>query len=241
MEQGRGLRRPRCLGHPARPLGADGPPDPGAYHHVGEPIYDYYLSHELSLAISVAASRGAHVVLLTAPYTHRAERPDGGLYDEDQPARVDAWNRLLYAAAAQDPQRVSVIDLNARVCPDHTFTWNIDGLRIRSDGLHFTEVGVEQWIAPWLLPQLADVALGEPVNPAAAITPAPASPLDVSDPSCAVTRPGERSGQVRGVVDRPYGDLHHRASSPRWTARPGRGTAGAGIPPRRATPLAAPA
>ncbi len=130
------------------------------YHHVGEPVYDFYLSHELQLAISIAGSRGAQVVLLTAPYTHRSERPDGGLYDEDRPERVDAWNRLLYAAAARDPDRISVIDLNARVCPDHTFTWTIGNLRIRSDGLHFTESGVRAWIAPWLLPQLAAVAVG---------------------------------------------------------------------------------
>jgi peptidoglycan/LPS O-acetylase OafA/YrhL len=131
----------------------------GRYQHVGEPEYDAYLTGELDLAISVAGSGGAPVVLLTAPYTHRAERPDGGLYDEDQPERVDAWNRLLYAAAARDPHHVSVIDLNARVCPDHSFTWTIGSLQIRSDGLHFTPEGVQQWIAPWLLPQLANIAV----------------------------------------------------------------------------------
>jgi hypothetical protein len=131
----------------------------GQYQHVGQPEYDAYLSGELKLAISIAGSRGAPVVLLTAPYTHRAERPDGGLYDEDQPERVDAWNRLLYAAAAHDPHNVSVIDLNQRVCPDHRFTWTIGDLQIRSDGLHFTPEGVQQWIAPWLLPQLASVAV----------------------------------------------------------------------------------
>jgi peptidoglycan/LPS O-acetylase OafA/YrhL len=137
----------------------------GAYHHVGEPIYDAYLSGELHLAISIAGSRGAKVVLLTAPYTHRAERPDGGLYDEDQPTRVDAWNRLLLQAAASDPSHVVVIDLNRRVCPDGTFTWNIGDLQIRSDGLHFTPAGVQQWIAPWLLPQLAEIAYGLPPVP----------------------------------------------------------------------------
>jgi peptidoglycan/LPS O-acetylase OafA/YrhL len=131
----------------------------GAYQHVGEPEYDTYLTGELNLAISIAKSGGAQVVLLTAPYTHRAERPDGGLYDEDQPDRVDAWNRLLYAEAARDPHNVTVIDLNQRVCPDHKFTWAIGSMQIRSDGLHFTPEGVQQWIAPWLLPQLAAIAV----------------------------------------------------------------------------------
>jgi hypothetical protein len=131
----------------------------GRYQHVGEPEYDGYLTGELNQAISIAGSGGAPVVLLTAPYTHRAERPNGGLYDEDLPERVDAWNRLLYAAAARNPQNVLVMDLNARVCPDHRFTWSIGGLQIRSDGLHFTPEGVQQWIAPWLMPQLAAVAV----------------------------------------------------------------------------------
>ena len=32
------------------------------------------------------------------------------------------------------------------------FTWSVDGVRIRSDGLHFTPAGVREVIAPWLLP-----------------------------------------------------------------------------------------
>src|SRR4029453_394253 len=50
----------------------------GVYQHVGQPEFDAYLAWELDLAISVASEHGAQVVLLTAPYTHRAERPDGG-------------------------------------------------------------------------------------------------------------------------------------------------------------------
>ena len=137
----------------------------GTYQHVGMTEYDTYLTGELNLAISIAGSKGAQVVLLTAPYTHRAERPGGGLYDEDQPDRVDAWNRLLRAAAARDPHNTTVIDLNQRVCPDHKFTWTIGSMQIRSDGLHFTPEGVQQWIAPWLLPQLATIAVTpRPVN-----------------------------------------------------------------------------
>src|SRR5690606_19000558 len=124
------------------------------YRHVGEPEYDAYLTWELELAISIVGARGAHIVLLTAPYTRRAERFDGTLYDEDLPERVDAWNLLLYQAKARHPGKITVLDLNRRVCPDGEFTWTVDEgrIRIRSDGLHFTESGVQQWIAPWLLP-----------------------------------------------------------------------------------------
>ena len=132
----------------------------GVYRHVGQPEYDEYLLSELDLAVSIVAARGAQVVLLTAPYTHRAERPDGGLYDEDLPERVDAWNHLLREMAERNPEQITILDLNARVCPDGTFTWNIGRLRIRSDGLHFTPEGVRQWIAPWLMPQLSAIATG---------------------------------------------------------------------------------
>ncbi|WP_433294793.1 acyltransferase family protein [Actinoplanes sp. CA-030573] len=132
----------------------------GRYQHVGDPGYDRYLMSQLDTAIGIAGSRGAAVVLLTAAYTHRAERPDGGLYPEDEAARVDAWNGLLRAEAAADP-RVTVLDLNRLVCPDGRFTWQIDGLRIRSDGLHYTPAGVQRIIAPWLLPRLAAIATGD--------------------------------------------------------------------------------
>jgi peptidoglycan/LPS O-acetylase OafA/YrhL len=125
----------------------------GRYQHIGDPDFDRYLEKELDLALDVAATRCAQVVVLTAPYTRRAERPDGGLWPEDEPARVDAWNKMLVAAAQR--HQAAVIDLNARVCPDGQFTWTAGGLRIRSDGLHFTEDGVREWIAPWLVPQLA--------------------------------------------------------------------------------------
>jgi hypothetical protein len=129
----------------------------GRYQHVGDPQFDAYLDQQLDLALRTAGSRGAHVVVLTAPYTHRAERPDGGLYPEDSPARVDAWNALLRAAAAK--YHATVIDLNRKACPHGTFTWSVDGIRIRSDGLHFTPRGVRQVLAPWLLPQLAAAAV----------------------------------------------------------------------------------
>jgi peptidoglycan/LPS O-acetylase OafA/YrhL len=130
----------------------------GVYQHVGQAPYDAYLTGQLDQAIAVASARGARVVLLTAPYTHRAEAPGGGLYPEDEPARVDAWNRLLNAEAAKHPATITVLDLNRLVCPNGTFTWSVNGLRVRSDGLHFTPEGVQQVIAPWLLPKLAAIA-----------------------------------------------------------------------------------
>jgi hypothetical protein len=126
----------------------------GRYQHLGDPAYDAYVTGELELAVTIAGSRGGRVVLLTAPYTHRSERPDGGLYPEDEPARVDAWNRLLSAVAQRHPTHPTVLDLQGVVCPNRTFTWSVGGVKVRSDGLHFTPAGVRQVIAPWLFAQL---------------------------------------------------------------------------------------
>jgi lysophospholipase L1-like esterase len=130
----------------------------GSYTHVGQPDYDAYLIGQLDQAVHIMSSHGARVVLLTAAYTHRSERPDGGLYNEDQPARVDAWNADLRTEAAKHPDTTTILDLNKVVCPDGRYTSSVGGLDVRSDGLHFTPDGVQRLIAPWLLPQLTAIA-----------------------------------------------------------------------------------
>jgi hypothetical protein len=129
----------------------------GRWTHVGEPAFDAHLRSQLRLAISVAGSRGAQVVLATEPYNRRGERPDGSLYPEDQPQRVTDWNRLLRRVAATTPH-VKVIDFGGRVTPEGRFSWTAGGVQVRSDGLHLTPSGVQRWVAPWLIPQLRSAA-----------------------------------------------------------------------------------
>ena len=125
----------------------------GRWTHVGDPAFDAYLRSELELAIATAGAHGARVVLATEPYNRRGEQLDGSLYPEDEPDRVTAWNALLRDVAADHPD-VRVLDFGARVSPDGQFTWTAGGIQVRSDGLHLTPAGVQDWIAPWLLPQL---------------------------------------------------------------------------------------
>jgi peptidoglycan/LPS O-acetylase OafA/YrhL len=129
----------------------------GRWTHVGEPEFDAHLRSELELSIAVAGSRGAHVLMATAPYNRRGEQPDGSLYPEDEAQRVTDWNALLRDVASGQPN-VSVVDLGDRVSPEGKFSWTAGGVQVRSDGLHLTPSGVEQWIAPWLVPQLLEAA-----------------------------------------------------------------------------------
>ncbi len=129
----------------------------GRWRALGDPVYDGYLRRRLDHAIAVAGSTGARVVLATLPYNRRGERPDGGLFPEDQPGRVTAWNRLLRDVAGHH-RGVGVLDLGHRITPEDRYTDTAGGYRMRTDGLHLAPDGVRNWVAPWLYPRLFELA-----------------------------------------------------------------------------------
>ena len=122
----------------------------GRWRTIHDPEVRAYLRAQLARMTALFTRRGVHVVLCTFPYSHRHERPDGGLYPEDRPDRIDAWNQMLGEVAAAHPRQVTLVDLNEWVCPDGAFTWSVRGIRLRSDGLHLTPGGVRRWVAPRL-------------------------------------------------------------------------------------------
>ncbi len=128
----------------------------GGWTHVGQAAFDARLSAELDRAVSVLTSTGAHLLVSNEPYNRRGEQPDGSLYPEDDPARVDAWNRLVTAELSRRPG-VRLLNLNKKLCPDGGFTWDVGGIQIRSDGVHFTPQGV-RWLTPWLIRALRSAA-----------------------------------------------------------------------------------
>nr|WP_307857338.1 acyltransferase family protein [Mycobacterium sp. SM1] len=120
----------------------------GRWTHIGNPEFDSYLAAELQRALDILGSTGARVVVATAPYSRRGEKPDGSLYPEDQPERVDRWNGLL-RRTVRDRPNVAVLDLNKKLAPDGGYTAKVDGVPVRSDGVHLTPEGV-RWLTPWL-------------------------------------------------------------------------------------------
>jgi hypothetical protein len=129
----------------------------GRWTHIGDPAYDAYIVGQLQQAVAIASSEGAKVALLTTPYYLRGLNPAGGLFPEDQPARVDLMNGLIRLVAAAHPGLVSLVDFGGHLSPGGRFTMSIDGVQVRSDGVHITpQTG--SWLAPWLMPQL--VAIG---------------------------------------------------------------------------------
>jgi peptidoglycan/LPS O-acetylase OafA/YrhL len=125
----------------------------GRWTHVGDPPFDAYLTGELRHAIEVLGSTGARVIVTTEPYNRRAEKPDGSLYPEDQPDRIDDWNTLLRNVVAQY-HNAGVLDLNKKLGPWGGYTTKVDGIKMRSDGVHPTAEAVK-WLTPWLLQALS--------------------------------------------------------------------------------------
>jgi lysophospholipase L1-like esterase len=82
------------------------------------------------------------------PYSRGGEKPDGRLYPEDQPDRVNLWNTMLRKTVSHH-RGVAILDLNKKLCPDGVYTAKVDGIKVRSDGVHLTPEGVK-WLTPWL-------------------------------------------------------------------------------------------
>jgi lysophospholipase L1-like esterase len=100
---------------------------------------------------------GARVVLLTIPCaggrvpTGQASQFLAGAFDIN---RVNAANAVIRQVAAQSQGRAHVLDLFSVVCPNGKFAAVINGVVMRTDGVHFSEGGA-RLVAGWLLPQLA--------------------------------------------------------------------------------------
>jgi hypothetical protein len=120
----------------------------GQWTHIGDPTFDAYLNGELERALTIVSATGVHVVVATVPYSRGGEKPDGRLYPEDQPDRVNLWNTMLRKTVSHH-RGVTILDLNKKLCPDGVYTAKVDGIKVRSDGVHLTPEGVK-WLTPWL-------------------------------------------------------------------------------------------
>jgi peptidoglycan/LPS O-acetylase OafA/YrhL len=120
----------------------------GRWTHIGDPGFDAYIAAELRRAVDILSFSGAPLTVANLPYSRRGERPDGSLYPEDQPSRVDQWNMLLGKTIGNRPD-VRIMDFKKKLCPRGVYTAEVDGIQVRSDGVHLTDQGV-QWLTPWL-------------------------------------------------------------------------------------------
>ncbi len=113
----------------------DRPGASGGLTNITRPGCAASVATQLQRFVTIASSRGARVVLMTAPYYRP---PAGQSGPEDDPARVDAYNRLVRRVVQANPATTSLFRLNALVSPQGRFALTVDGRVVRAaDGIHF--------------------------------------------------------------------------------------------------------
>jgi SGNH domain (fused to AT3 domains) len=81
---------------------------------------------------------GTKILLLSVPYAHPPDLPDGSPAPAASPARHALINEMRAAAAKRHPNTVRVLDLDQTVSPDNHYTANVNGQLCRFDGVHFS-------------------------------------------------------------------------------------------------------
>jgi len=116
-----------------------------------------YLAREVDADVQALASQGRPVALVTVP-CH--DIPDSGLSetasvvnDERRVAWLNTWIRDY----VQAHPGVHLVDLHDHLCPGGVYQEEVDGVRLRDDGLHFNADGASV-VWRWLGPQLTQVA-----------------------------------------------------------------------------------
>ena len=122
---------------------------------AGSPDWETSFRVALQDAIAVFSSRGASVVLLTAPYIEPSSV---------EPAIIDQLNDGARFVADAGGADVSLVDLDRLLDQGGAYRKNLRGVALRSnDGVHFTFDGSEL-VGGWLAPQLVDVAADTAAN-----------------------------------------------------------------------------
>ena len=133
----------------------------GHWTHLGERRWDDHVAADLRRAVDIVSSHGhgAKVILFTMPYIDPAKAPDGSTYPENQPARTDAYNRILAGVAASRPDVVTVVDLNRMLDPQGHYAASVDGIAMRwADGVHLT-LAAGLWLRPRIYPTVDQLAM----------------------------------------------------------------------------------
>ena len=120
-----------------------------------DPIFDEWLRTEFAEASARLASGGAHVAWLTAPCVLALKGPK---YLADPATTLHFNQSILAPFAAANQDHVTLVDLQALVCPDGKFTDTLGAVEnARPDGVHFSDAGAN-WIAARVGPQLVAIA-----------------------------------------------------------------------------------
>jgi hypothetical protein len=127
-------------------------PGDTVWRHLGDPVYDHFLLSEMLTATDVLSRGGAEVIWLTSPPIGVGASGDertrrGPMAD---PARMQRLNELLDQLPARRPGTAHVVDLAGWVASQG------DDVRLRPDGVHFSNATAIEVATAWLGPTLVD-------------------------------------------------------------------------------------
>ncbi len=131
----------------------------GRWLHIGQPAFDSAVKQSLEQAVQVGTSTGALMELMTSPCFAPNEQPNGQVWPEDTPARLNAYNAIVREVAAEHPATVQLDDFESQLCPGGAYQESLDGVQIRDgDGMHIVPTAAAgQWLDVRVLPQVIRV------------------------------------------------------------------------------------
>jgi peptidoglycan/LPS O-acetylase OafA/YrhL len=132
---------------------------------VGTAPMEAALRKKLDEAKRILTAGGSRLVILTTPCFSPTTQELGAFGEAARadPARVQWLNDVWRRYAADHPD-VSILDLDAHACPGGKYAAKIDGVPMRTDGVHFTLPGA-RLLWKWLGPEVLRVAKGQPPTP----------------------------------------------------------------------------
>jgi len=128
---------------------------------AGSPEWAAFLKQSLEQKYEMLTAGGAKLMLATFPYTRPwvwSTLPNGDELEASTRSREAALNDIYRWFAAQHPDKVVLVDLNAFASPGGKWSdLYIDGVRMSDDGVHFS-TGGSTIVARWLAPQIVATA-----------------------------------------------------------------------------------
>jgi peptidoglycan/LPS O-acetylase OafA/YrhL len=106
--------------------------------HLGEPAFDASVQSQIDHFVEVLGRGGVKVLLLSVPYTHPPDLPDGSPAPAASESRHVLINSMLRSAARRAGRNVRVLNLDQTVSPGGRYTPKVNGQICRFDGVHFS-------------------------------------------------------------------------------------------------------
>jgi peptidoglycan/LPS O-acetylase OafA/YrhL len=110
----------------------------GRVVHLGDPAFDAYVQAQIDDYVRVLGAGGRRVLFLTVPYTDPPAQRDGAPAPAASRTRHSLINAMIAKAAATDPGRASVLDIDRTISPQDRYTSTVNGRLCRFDGIHIS-------------------------------------------------------------------------------------------------------